>query len=83
MRGLSCGLYNEAYIALAKAVERHDPERFQNGLTAYAIHWIKGSLQRFVTKKRTLVPGRRNERGKYRPLNDSVFRQCGDWGGHG
>jgi RNA polymerase sigma factor (sigma-70 family) len=60
-------LYNVAWIGLAKAVEKYNPDKFKNGLTAYAIHWITGELKKFVTRKRTLVTGKRKERGKRPP----------------
>jgi RNA polymerase sigma factor (sigma-70 family) len=79
MRGPSCGvahrfdeLYHEGWLALAKAVERYDPQKFKNGLTAYAIHWIRGALRRFVTRKQSIVTGRRTERGKFTPHTGAI-----------
>jgi RNA polymerase sigma factor (sigma-70 family) len=68
---LWCGappeLYHVGWMALVKAIKGYNPEKFQNGLTAYAIHWITGDLRRFVAKKQSLVTGRRTERGKFLP----------------
>jgi RNA polymerase sigma factor (sigma-70 family) len=60
-------LFNVAWIGLAKAAAAYDPERFNNGFTAYAIHWIRGELLKFVTKRKTLVPGRHTEDGEHLP----------------
>jgi RNA polymerase sigma factor (sigma-70 family) len=76
-RYLWCGapydeLYNVGWIALAKGVRGFDPDKFKNGLTAYAIHWIDGDLRRFVSRKRTNVTGRRTEKGKHLPHTASI-----------
>src|SRR5262249_36820650 len=47
-------------------------KRFNNGFTAYAIHWINGELLKFVTRKRASVPGRRTEHGKHVPHAGSI-----------
>jgi RNA polymerase sigma factor (sigma-70 family) len=65
-------LYHVGWLALVKAIKGYNPEKFQNGLTAYAIHWIKGDLRRFVAKKQSLVTGRRTERGKFLPHTGSI-----------
>ena len=65
-------LYHVGWLALAKAVEKYDPQKFKNGLTAYAIHWIRGDLRRFVAKKRSLVRGRRTEHGKFVPHTGAI-----------
>ena len=65
-------LYHVGWLALVKAVENYDPQKFKNGLTAYAIHWIRGDLRRFVTKKQSIVTGRRTERGKFLQHTGSI-----------
>ena len=60
-------LYHVGWIGLSKAVELYDPNKFQNGLAAYAIHWIRGALHRFVIKNQSLVSSKRTEHGKYLP----------------
>ena len=65
-------LYHVGWMALVKAIKGYNPEKFQNGLTAYAIHWIRGDLRRFVAKKQSLVTGRRTERGKFIPHTGAI-----------
>src|SRR5262245_32112510 len=65
-------LYHIGWMALAEAVQRYDPNKFKNGLTAYAIHWIRGALKRFVSKNKSLVDGRRTEHGKHLPHASSI-----------
>jgi RNA polymerase sigma factor (sigma-70 family) len=60
------------WLALVKAIKGYNPEKFQNGLTAYAIHWIRGDLRRFVAKKQSIVTGRRTEHGKFVPHTGAI-----------
>jgi RNA polymerase sigma factor (sigma-70 family) len=58
-------LYHAGWLGLRRAVRLYDPHTFQNGLTAYAIHWIRGELFKFVSKNKSLVRSPRTEHSDY------------------